>query len=452
MISNWRDEWLLYTKIPPKLVVPLYGSQKKRVKTMQKYTLGVNQEPVIFITNYEALLMKDLYSEFQMWKPEVLVFDESHKCKSPSTARSKFAFELANPFDKKTKKRLPKPRTFLLTGTPTLNSPLDLFQQYKIMDGGETFGQNFFAFRGKYFRDRNSGVPKDRYFPDWRIMSLERDGVDAVGEIRKLVYSRADRVTKEECLDLPEEISVQIKVGMSPVQSRLYEEMRKDFLTFYNSKACIATLAITKALRLMQITSGYVAAGTPGEDEGQVEYMLEDVPKRDALKQLLDDAVKEQGHKVLVWAVFKQNYKLIREVCDELGVKYVEVHGEIPEGKKRANVDAFKTDPAVQVFIGHPGSGGIGINLTVAPISIFYSRTFSLEQYLQARSRNHRGGAREAGHKSITHYDLVCEGTVDELAAEKLVNKEEMSDNLLLETLNQELQIPGVKNESHDKD
>jgi SNF2 family DNA or RNA helicase len=442
VIPNWREEWLKFTKISGKKVIPLYGPQKKRVALMQKYTLNPDpNEAVIFITNYESLLMKDLFAELQLWKPEVVVFDESHKCKSHATARSKFAFELANPFDRKAKKRLPKPRTYLLTGTPTLNSPLDLFQQFKILDGGATFGQNFFMFRGRYFRDWNAHMPDGKKFPNWKVMTLEKDGVDAMGEMRNKIFAKASRVTKLECLDLPPEISTTIKVGMSPEQTRLYNEMKKDFLTFYNSKACVATLAITKALRLMQITSGYVSAGTPGEDEGNIEYQLSDIPKRDALKQLLDECVKEQGHKVIVWAVFRQNYKLIREVCEELGVKYVEAHGEISDSKKRANVESFKKDPEVRIFIGHPGSGGIGINLTVAPISIFYSRTFSLEHYLQARSRNHRGGAREAGHASITHFDLVCENTVDQMAAEKLVNKEEMSENLLLAEVVKSLQM-----------
>lgn len=441
VIPNWRDEWLMYTRIQPRKVVPLYGPGKKRLKLFLKNAYDETTGfpiPCIFITNYEAMLMGELYDAMLEWEAEVLVFDESHKCKSPNTSRSKQAYNLANPYDYRLKKRKPKPRTIILTGTLTLNSPLDVFQQYKILDGGETFGQNFFVFRLRYFVDRNAGIPKDRYYPLWEVKNLERDGVDSVGELRKLIYSKADRVTKEQCLDLPPEVMVPIKVGMSPIQTRLYTEMKKDFLTYYKSKACVATLAITKALRLMQITSGYVSAGEPGDNEGPVEHMLDDVPKRDALKQLLEECVKENGHKTLVWAVFRHNYKLIREVCDELKISYVEIHGEISDKQKRANVDSFKADKGVQVLIGHPGSGGIGINLTVAPISIFYSRTFSLEHYMQARSRNHRGGATEAGHLSITHYDLVCENTIDEIAVKKLANKQDLSETLLDE-LAQEL-------------
>ena len=428
VVSNWVNEWKLFTKIDPRGVVPLLGPGKKRAKTFEKESAGLGR---VFITNYEALLMKDLHQLFSVWAPEAIVFDESHKLKSPSTARSKLANELANPYDSKNKKRLPKPFTFLLSGTPILNSPMDIFQQYKILDGGYTFGSNYFAFRAKYFRDRNAGMPKDRYFPKWEAMSKAKDGFDAIQEIKTLIASKSMRVEKKDCLDLPPEVPVLVKVDLSPEQARLYKEMKNELLTYFKSKACVATLAITKALRLMQITSGYISVETPGDTDERVELALEETPKIKALRELLEEIVIEQGQKVLVWAVFRYNYKQIRDVLEALKINFVEVHGGISESKKRVAVDTFKSDPDCKVFLGHPGSAGLGINLTVAGYSIFYSRNFSLEQYLQARARNHRGGSKEAGHSSITHYDLVCEGTIDELVVEKLANKQDLSDQLL---------------------
>lgn len=432
VVPNWKDEWIKYTKIDKKKVIPLYGSQVKRLQTFkeQAYKDGVKQD-VVVITNYESLLMKDLMAAFKEWEAEAIVWDESHKLKSGQAKRSQLADELSNPFDKVFKRRKMKPHTYILSGSPILNSPMDIFMQFKIMDGGATFGSNFFAFRARYFRDRNAGMPKERYFPNWEPMTLEKDGIDALGEINKKIFAKSMRVEKKDCLDLPPEVSIPIKVGMSKEQARLYAEMKKDFVTYYNSRVCQASLAITKALRLMQITSGFVATEMPGDQENAtVISELKDTPKREALKQLLLE-ITEQGQKALVWAVYKHSYQTIREVCDELKLKYVEVHGEISPAKKRSNVDLFKSDPTVSVFIGHPGSGGIGINLTCAAYSIFYSRTFSLEHYLQARARNHRGGAKEEGHDKITHYDLICEGTIEELAVEKLASKLDMSEKLL---------------------
>lgn len=427
-VPQWRDEWLKYTSIPKNKITLLQGPGPKRLKLFLK-TIEADPDQ-IFITNWEALLMKPLFQAMQVWRPEIIVFDESHKAKSHKSKRAKAAFDMANPRDWVTKKALMKPNTYILTGSPVLKDPMDLFQQIKILDGGKTFGQNYFAFRAQYFRNRNAGMPDDRYFPDWQIMTLEKDGFDALQAIQNKLGVISMRVEKKDCLDLPPEISIAVKVGMSREQQRLYDEMQDDLVTYYRQKAVVATMALTKALRLMQIASGFVSASTPGEEDGQVEIALDDIPKTVALKELLEQII-DSGGKVLVWAVFKHNYGQIRKVCDELKIKYVEVHGGVSEKEKLKNVEAFQNDSEVRVFIGHPGSGGVGLNLTSAGYSIFYSRNFSLEHFLQARARNHRGGSKEAGHTSITHYDLICEGTIEEDVVQSLTDKQVISDRVL---------------------
>ena len=106
---------------------------------------------------------------------------------------------------------------------------------------------------------------------------------------------------------------------------------------------------------------------------------------------------------------------------------FVEAHGEVSSHQKSEAVRLLNEDPKVRVFLGHPGSGGIGLNLTVAPYSIFYSRNYSLEQYLQAQARNYRGGQQQ----KVTHYQLITENTIDEFVLEKLSYKEAISEKLL---------------------
>jgi SNF2 family DNA or RNA helicase len=260
-------------------------------------------------------------------------------------------------------------------------------------------------------------MPRDRYFPKWEVVP------GALEDINQKIFVKGMRVEKKDCIDLPPMVYQTIKVPMEGEQARLYKEMKKDLITFLKDKAVTATMAMTKAMRLMQIASGYAKTA-----EGE-EISLGQTPKQVALKELLEELTP--NHKVLVWAVWKENYAQIRQVCEELGVGYTEVHGDIPSGQKFANVDRFNTDSKCRVLIGHPGSGGIGINLVVASYSIFYSRNFSLEQSLQAEARNYRGGSLEAGHEKITRIDLVCEGTIDELVSEKLAMKEEIGEKLL---------------------
>lgn len=431
--TNWREEWAKHSKIDLKNIHVLAGSGKKRVELFREKAFGQVKAPdgelsstpigCTFITNYEALLMDDLFVEFRKWNPQALVFDESHKLKNHTAKRTKRAETLANPRDSKTKQELPRPLVYILSGTPILNSPMDIFSQFQILDGGTSFGSNFFAFRARYFRDANSGMPKERYFPKW----VPHPGTEE--EFNRRIKSVGSRVLKSECLDLPPLVQVTHKVGMSPEQAKAYREMKQNFITYVNDKACVATIAITKALRLMQITSGFAAVKTTGEEDDAPEVRFTGTPKLEALRDLLEQLTP--NHKVLVWAVWKENYQQIADVCNSLGVSFVEVHGGISPTRKNENVKRFQDDLSCRVFIGHPGSGGIGLNLTCSSYSIFYSRTFSLEHSLQAEARNHRGGSKEAGHERITRVDLTVEDTIDEIVTKKLAEKIEVGDKLL---------------------
>lgn len=403
VLENWRSEFKKHSKIDSKKIVLLQGSGQKRLKTFLEH----KDEQVIFVANYESLLMGKLYEAFLQWAPEVLVFDESHKCKNHQAKRTKLATRLSDLAAYK----------YILSGTPILNSPMDIFSQFRILDGGASFEKNFFHFRAKYFYDKNAGFrQKQSYFPDWQIRP------NFLEEINSKIFAKGMRVTKEECLDLPPLVRQEIAVEMSSDQAKLYESMKKDFVAYIGDVACVATMALTKALRLMQITSGYVKL-----EDGREAHLP--TPKAAALKELLEELTP--NHKVLVWAVFRENYAQIREICTELNVGFVEVHGDISPSQKFRNVDSFNTDAHIRVFIGHPGSGGIGINLVSASYSIFYSRTFSLEQDLQAEARNHRGGSEI--HEKVTRIDLVCKGTIDELVVKKLASKEEISEKVLRE-------------------
>jgi SNF2 family DNA or RNA helicase len=436
---NWKDEWLLYSKIEAGRVKVLDGSGEKRLKEFKKlaYTFPESQEGrkgQVFITNYEVFSrMPDLVAQIRHWGPEFCVWDESHKLKNPDAKSSKAAAELSGKVA----------RNLILTGSPILNNALDIFQQVKVMMGGfptERFFQtmdtrelitNFFGFRARYFVDRNKGMPSHKYYPDWQIMTKEKDGIDAAKEISDILSRIGMVAKKEECLDLPPELVQVVKVGMTKEQSIAYREMELNFMAEFATGVSVAQIAMTKGMRLQQITSGFVPlTGQDPEDEfAASKVRFEKTPKQEALRELLETLVPRS--KVLIWAVWKENYVQIRQVLEDLRIEYVEVHGDVPDGKKKEAIKRFQSDDRVRVYLGHPGSGGIGVNLVQAGYSIRYSRTFSLEHLIQSRARNYRGGTKEQGHESITHYELVCENTIEEVAVARLNGKEEISAKIL---------------------
>lgn len=415
VMNNWKREFSVWSKIAPDRIHVLSGTGK--AKALKLRTLPENS---IVITNYESLIQEDVFLALRNFlgsHTSCLVLDESHKAKTPNSKRTKQAIHLAD---------VSRYR-YILTGTPVLNNLMDIYSQFRILDLGERFGFNFFSFRARYFEDKNRFMPSNKHFPNWQPIK------NADVQIKELMAPVSHYVDKKTCLTLPPLVKKTIEVTMSKEQARLYESMKRDLIASIDigkeSQAhSIAELAITKALRLQQIVSGFIKLEGESGEEGKVVHLKEN-PRKDALEEILEDIAPY--HKVLVWAVFHANYQDIREVCEKLKLGYAELHGLIKD--KDSEADRFRTDDKVRVLIGNPFSAGIGLNLVEASYSIYYSRNFSLEADIQSEARNYRGGS--TIHESITRVDLVTPNTIDEVVLKALANKQQLSDKILKDNL-----------------
>ena len=404
VLENWSRE-IKEHSLMGQYVQVLYGTGKNRMETL------VRNRPhaKIYITNYESLTMPGVFEALVAYDPEVIIFDEAHKLKNHQAKRTKLAVRLSERAQYRQ----------ILTGTPILNSIMDLFSQFLALDGGATFGKTFWKFRAEYFYDANAGMPKDKHFPDWRV----RPSAEKI--VSEKVKALCTVARKEECMDLPPLIREEIRVDLSREQRKHYDNLKNDYITYVQDKACVASLAITKLLRMLQLISGHLVLT---DDTSKEVLKIKDNPRVEALHELLETITPHA--KVLVWSVFEADYDAIRSVCEKLKVGYVECHGKVSPTLKQGAVDAFQTDENVRVFFGHPLSGGIGANLTAAAYSIFYSKNFSREQYIQARARNYRGGSEV--HEKITEYHIIARDTLDEGLLPALDGKEELSDRVIM--------------------
>lgn len=415
VLTNWKREIVKYSKILPKDVIVLVGPGTKRCKDFVEAVGngGVLNKPKIVITNYESLTMDKLYSMLMSWNPEVIIGDEAHRLKNPEGKRSKAAIKLSDT----SKYR------YALTGTPILNSAMDIFNIFRFLDKGRTFGTSFWKFRAQWFEDTNiQWAGKQGYFPKYEPR------VETYKELTKLIYQKALTAKKSECLDLPPFVRKEVFVELSPEQKRMYKEMKDDYIAWVEQfedsnekRAVVAQMAVTKALRLQQIVTGYAKT-----EDGEV-HKIKDNPRLEALKELLEEL--HGGHKIIVWSVFHENYDDIARVCRDLKIDFAELHGRIPQKQRDENIARFCHQPECRVLIGNQSAGGIGINLVESDVSIYFSKNFSLEADLQSEGRNYRGGSER--HGSVTRIDLVAEGTIDELIDEALKNKQAIGEQIL---------------------
>ena len=400
VLVQWKEEFAKFSGIHQDKILILDGSFRRRVNLM------LASDAPIVITNYEFCNNLDLYNEIMDWRPQMMILDESQKCKNWASLRSKRIHRMSALSSVS--------HRYLLTGTPITNSAMDIFQQYKIMDQGATFGNKIGDFQREYFVDENARNPNVQ-FPSWRPYPWTMDKIGRLMKNKCLIKHRS------ECLDLPVLTRVKHMVDLTNEQKRIYKTLKKDLIAYIkegDDSPAVAKSAAERALRLQQIVTGFVKT-----DDGTIEEIKNN--REEALREILRGIPKSE--KAIIWCCFKHNYDQVRNILKDFGQVPAELHGGITNKDKE--IKKFREDYNTRFMLAHPGSGGIGVNLVEASYSIYFSKNWNLEYDLQSEARNYRRGSEV--HNRITRIDLVCPGTIDELITKGLENKQNVADYIL---------------------
>lgn len=396
MIEGWKRE--IEGLLPldfAKIIVPLEGSGPGRIKRLK-----LSKEPRIYITNLEALGMKDFMEALHKKAIEFVVFDESHKLKDPKGVRSKAAIKLADTCRYKQ----------ILTGSPILNDYIDIWSQFRILNK-HLLGDNFFKWRLNNFYNANADKTW-LSFPAWTIKP------ESLPKIERLVRENAGVALKKDVMKfLPPIVRKEIYVDLLPSLAKNYKEMEKHFVTEIEGEVMSADIVIVKMLRLQQLCCGIVT-----NDEKETKSVI--TGKHEALKELLDDLCPHS--KVIVWANFKQCISDVKDICDEIGLYYTVIEGGQSNAERQEQVDNFNNLKIYSVCIANQQAGGVGIGLQAASYMIYFSKDYRLESDIQSEARAHRGGSEI--HQCITRIDLLTKGTIEEDIHQALREKGKLGD------------------------
>ena len=97
----------------------------------------------------------------------------------------------------------------------------------------------------------------------------------------------------------------------------------------------------------------------------------------------------------------------------------VKISGNMSIEDRNESIRKFKEEVS-QILIATPQSAKEGLTLTVANNAIFYDRSFSLDDYLQAQDRIHR----ISQTKECNIYNIMIKGSIDEWINKLLLSKE----------------------------
>lgn len=384
-IPDHMPEWC-----PTKSVYYHSGMTKKETEAFDE-VLAETEMLKVFSFNVEAFV-SDKATNFMkrvlLSNEVMLVVDESSRIKRPGAKRTKIITKFSN---------MAKYRR-IMTGTPVTKGPEDIYSQFKFLDHQILGYDSFYSFRARYCIMGG--------FENKQIVSYQN-----IDELTRNIEGHSFRVLKKDCLDLPEKIYQRHPVDLSQKQRKLYNQLRKDFIAELEGEQIDAPEAITRLLRLQQIVCGWF----PMEEE--VKPIDEKNPRLQALLDILSDI----ECKVIIWARFKADLRVIERALGELAVAY---HGDVSNDQRAIAVERFQNDPKIRYFIGQPQSGGIGLTLTAAECAIYYSNSFDLETRLQSEDRCHRIGTKN----NVTYIDLESPKTIDTKIIKALRSKKSLAD------------------------
>lgn len=384
LVPNWERETKYHTNLRP-----VVFTQDRRSNFY-----AFNRPGRLYLAHYEVM-----HSErgrlhlFAKARRLGVILDESQRIKNPSSKAATALHALGPLLAKRV----------IMTGTPVANRPYDIWSQVYFLDGGESLGSSYAEFK--------SGTDlKKELGEDLGATAIFED---RLGGIYERIRNFAIRETKASTeLGLPGKIIRNTPAKMEADQSVLYEKYRselaaevlRDGLNTWDD----AEEILKRLLRLVQVASNPNLVddsytGTPG--------------KFCALDSILKE-MPSSGPKAIIWTGFTGNVSRITQRYPDM--RPARVHGQLSVADRTRDLDRFMEDPNCRLLVATPGAAKEGLTLTVANHALFFDRTFSLDDYLQAQDRIHRISQTE----DCLVENLVAVGTIDEWVGELLSAKE----------------------------
>jgi len=340
------------------------GEEWRRRKTLrEKLEPGFD----LYITNPETIAQnRELFEKRRF---DMVVLDESTMIKNPGSKRSKAIISCGD----KAK------YTLALTGTPRGNHLYDLWAQMRFVDG--SLGLSYDKFLRRYFWQ-----PNVKNFP---MMWKPRSSSDA--KIQKKIESRVLTIKKQDCLDLPDRLTVVRRPTMQAASRRHYERLVEDGYTLIENNEVTPSTARAEMLKLIQVSGGFCI----GDDGDKLS-----ITRRPAKLEALMQIVNSTSQKVVVWAHFKEDFARLKEA---LGDRCVTLNGDTSSASIPRLVAHFKDPQGAQVMVAHAQSAKFGHTWTWATICVYYSFMDTVEDYMQSRDRIYRIGQTQ----KVTEYALL---------------------------------------------
>lgn len=343
------------------------------------------------------------------FQPDLVVVDESHLIKSPSSNVS----NLMSRISKHT------PRRIILTGTALPNGPMDVYGQWRFL------APRAFSRAVGSAHDTTYGDFEQRYAKLGGYMGKQIVGYQNLDELRKIMSQNAMVVRKKDALrDLPTSRDVVIPVNLSDRERAAYRDMKQELVVQLSDVNIKAANRLAQAMRLRQITSGYLPDGEGGVTEiGK--------SKVNTITSIVNDTLAGEN-RVVVFVNFTQEIEALRKSISKDKKTRVEViSGGVSRDDRYAIRQRFgdtRKHPERIVLVAQVSTVSMSINeFITASNAVFGSLTELRSDMVQARDRLHRNGQK----LPVTFWYALVPNSVDQVIYETYLGKTSLEAGIL---------------------
>uniref|UniRef100_A0A8C5CV90 Zinc finger, RAN-binding domain containing 3 n=1 Tax=Gadus morhua TaxID=8049 RepID=A0A8C5CV90_GADMO len=396
----YRAEWPLLVVVPSSLRYPWVEELERWLPELQPGDINLvesrSHTAKVTVLGY-GLLTSDarpLLEALGRQRFSVVVVDESHYMKTRNAARTK----ILAPIVQSAK------RAFLLTGTPALGRPEELFMQIDALYP-KMFG-TWTEYAKKYCNAHYRYFGRQRQWDSRGSSNLE----DLHQRLNQIMIRR---------------LKAQVLTQLPPkVRQRIPFDLPKDAAK--EASSCLEAWE-----RMMQgMRSGSTASENPSSEVMSLVtrmYKQTAIAKAGAVKDYIKMMLETEQIKFLVFAHHLTMLQACTEAVIEAKVGYIRIDGSVPSSERAQLVRKFQTDPAIRVAVLSIQAAGQGLTFTAASHVVFAELYWNPGQVKQAEDRAHRIGQTSCVH---VHY-LIAKGSFDTVMWAMLNRKETVTGSTL---------------------
>lgn len=334
--------------------------------------------PDITYISYESLRLMDKETKRPRWWKYTgkrnggivydVIADECHALKNPQAKQSKAIHEIKQ-----------SGGIFIgLSGTPMPNGWIDFAGYSKLF--GYVCGITEFKKRYCVYQDYKGWPELVRY--------VNTD------QLKQQLDEVAYRLDRDQAAELPSRQMIGVSIQMTPKVSKLYQTLK-------------ITRQVPKTGELLDNAPRLLHALRQATTECRLDNLLSVVDDTSDNIVVFYNYVSER--KAILKALAKSEKKILRY-----------------DGEKHDKLPAADADISNTVLVAHYKSASSGLNLQWANVTIYFSPTYSYQEFEQSIGRTHRNGQT----KKCLYYLFNVKSTVDHTVWQCLRDKRDFNDKL----------------------